>query len=176
MAPKADGGRKISANFAVFIITFLVFTTLVVFAVLLFLSYENMYNNLVVKVINGTDTVGHNLASDITSLTSMQPGEFRYTMDNDGSENFKNSRIVDRFVNSEIYRESGSIYFVDKDGRILSRNSREFEAEDSLAVKEGTGRNSYLADEDVLSLIRQAEKDGKVQVLTSDMPIGSEIR
>ena len=161
MAPKADGGRKISANFAVFIITFLVFTTLVVFAVLLFLSYENMYNNLVVKVINGTDTVGHNLASDITSLTSMQPGEFRYTMDNDGSENFKNSRIVDRFVNSEIYRESGSIYFVDKDGRILSRNSREFEAEDSLAVKEGTGRNSYLADEDVLSLIRQAEKDGK---------------
>lgn len=161
MAPKADGGRKISANFAVFIITFLVFTTLVVFAVLLFLSYENMYNNLVIKVINGTDTVGHNLASDITSLTSMQPGEFRYTMDNDGSENFKNSRIVDRFVNSEIYRESGSIYFVDKDGRILSRNSREFEAEDSLAVKEGTGRNSYLADEDVLSLIRQAEKDGK---------------
>lgn len=161
MAPKADGGRKISANFAVFIITFLVFTTLVVFAVLLFLSYENMYNNLVVKVIEGTDTVGQNLASDITSLTSMQSGEFRYTMDNDGSENFKNSRIVDRFVNSEIYRDSGSIYFVDKDGRILSRNSREFEAEDSLAVKEGAGRNTYLADDIVLSLIGKAVQEGK---------------
>ena len=161
MAPKADGGRKISANFAVFIITFLVFTTLVVFAVLLFLSYENMYNSLVVRIINGTDTVGHNLASDITSLTSMQPGEFRYTMDNDGSENFKNSRIVDRFVNSEIYRESGSIYFVDQDGRIYSRNSREFEAEDSLSVKEGSGRITYLADESVLNLIKIADKEGK---------------
>ena len=39
MAPKSDGGRKISANFAVFIITFLVFTTLVVFAVLLLYNH-----------------------------------------------------------------------------------------------------------------------------------------
>ncbi len=160
MAPKADGGRKISANFAVFIITFLVFTTLVVFAVLLFLSYENMYNSLVIKVISGTDDVAKNLSSDITSITSMQPGEFRYTMDNDGSENFKNSRLVDRFVNSEIYRDSGSIYFVDKDGRIYSRNSRKFDSDDSLAVKEGTGRNTYLADQNVLELIKVAEKDG----------------
>ena len=160
MAPKADGGRKISANFAVFIITFLVFTTLVVFAVLLFLSYENMYNNLVIRVISGTDTVAKNLSSDISSLTSMQPGEFRYTMDNDGSENFKNSRLVDRFVNSEIYRDSGSIYFVDVEGRIYSRNSRDFESADSLNVKEGTGRNTYIADQSVLDLIKAAEKDG----------------
>ena len=160
MAPKADGGRKISANFAVFIITFLVFTTLVVFAVLLFLSYENMYNNLVVKVISGTDTVAKNLSSDIASLTSMQPGEFRYTMDNDGSENFKNSRLVDRFVNSEIYRDSGSIYFVDVEGRIYSRNSRNFESADSIAVKEGTGRNTYIADKEVLEIIKAAEKEG----------------
>ena len=128
MAPKSDGGRKISANFAVFIITFLVFTTLVVFAVLLFLSYENMYNSLIVNVVDGTDSVARNLSSDITSLTTMQTGEFRYTMDNDGTDNFKNSRIIDRFVNSEIYRNSGSIYLVDAEGRILSRNSREFEA------------------------------------------------
>ena len=161
MAPKADGGRKISANFAVFIITFLVFTTLVVFAVLLFLSYENMYNNLVVRVITGTDNVAVDLSSDITSLTAMQPGEFRYTMDNDGSENFKNSRIVDRFVNSEIYRGSGSIYFVDKGGRIYSRNSRELESEDSLAVKQGDGRVYYLADERVLEMIQIADQEGR---------------
>ena len=135
MAPKSDGGRKISANFAVFIITFLVFTTLVVFAVLLFLSYENMYNSLVVKVITGTDAVADSLSADISSLTSMQTGTFRYTMDNDGSDNFKNSRIVDRFINSEIYRNSGSIYFVDIEGRIYSRNSTEFETGDSLPVE-----------------------------------------
>ena len=161
MAPKSDGGRKISANFAVFIITFLVFTTLVVFAVLLFLSYENMYNSLVVRVITGTDTVADSLSSDISSLTSMQPGAFRYTMDNDGSDNFKNSRIVDRFVNSEIYRNSGSIYFVDKEGRIYSRNSREIETVDSLPVEQGAGRTAYLSDKGVLDLIKSAEQYGR---------------
>ena len=110
MAPKSDGGRKISANFAVFIITFLVFTTLVVFAVLLFLSYENMYNNLIIKVISGTDTVTDNLSSDISSIISLQTGEFRYTMDNDGSDNFKNSRIVDReAVSLQTYGRPGKI-------------------------------------------------------------------
>lgn len=161
MAPKADGGRKISANFAVFIITFLVFTTLVVFAVLLFLSYENMYNNLVVEVITGTDSVAGNLSSDISSLTSMQAGEFRYTMDNDGSDNFKNSRLVDRFVNSEIYRGRGSIYLVDNEGRIFSRNSRESDSSDSIAVKQGTGRNTYVAEQHILDMIKVAEKDGR---------------
>ena len=160
MTPKSDGGRKISANFAVFIITFLVFTTLVVFAVLLFLSYENMYNSLVVKVITGTDSVADNLSADISSLTSMQPGTFRYTMDNDGSDNFKNSRLVDRFVNSEIYRDSGSIYFVDVEGRIYSRNSREFESADSLPVEQGAGRTTYLSDPAVLNLIKEADKGG----------------
>lgn len=161
MAPKSDGGRKISANFAVFIITFLVFTTFVVFAVLLFLSYENMYNNLVIRVIEGTDDVALNLSADITSLTAMQSGEFRYTMDNDGTDNFKNSRIVDRFVNSEIYRNSGSIYLVDAEGRILSRNSREFEAADSIPVKQGAGGNMYISDAGVLDLITIADKNGR---------------
>ena len=161
MAPKSDGGRKISANFAVFIITFLVFTTLVVFAVLLFLSYENMYNNLIIKVISGTDTVTDNLSSDISSIISLQTGEFRYTMDNDGSDNFKNSRIVDRFVNSEIYRDSGSIYLVDIEGRIYSRNSREFDSADSLKVKQGNGGNTYLSEGSVLELIKTADKNGK---------------
>lgn len=161
MAPKSDGGRKISANFAVFIITFLVFTTLVVFAVLLFLSYENMYNNLVIKVVEGTDDVALNLSADITALTSMQPGEFRYTMDNDGSDNFKNSRIIDRLVNSDIYRNSGSIYLVDAEGRILSRNSREFESEDSLAVKQGAGGYMYISGENVLELIKYADMNNR---------------
>ena len=161
MAPKSDGGRKISANFAVFIITFLVFTTLVVFAVLLFLSYENMYNSLVIKVIDGTDEVALNLSADITSLTSMQSGDFRYTMDNDGSDNFKNSRIIDRFVNSEIYRKSGSIYLVDGEGRILCRNSRELESVDSVSVKQGNGGYMYISDMHLLEMIKYADENGR---------------
>ena len=64
----------------------------------------------------------------------------------DGTDNFKNSRIVDRFINSEIYRNSGSIYFVDNEGRIYSRNSTEFETGDSLPVEQGAGRTAYLSD------------------------------
>ena len=94
MAPRADG-KQVSAGFAVFLISFLVLTTLIVFAVLLFLSYENMYNNLIIEVSAGTDNACKDLASDITTITALQSEEFIYTLNDDGSDNFKNSRIID---------------------------------------------------------------------------------
>ena len=49
--------KKVSANFAVFIISFLIFTTVLVFALLLFLSYENMYNTKASATIVRTDCI-----------------------------------------------------------------------------------------------------------------------
>ena len=60
MAPRADG-KQMSAGFAVFLISFLVLTTLIVFAVLLFLSYENMYNNLILRVEHSTQAAANDL-------------------------------------------------------------------------------------------------------------------
>ena len=131
MTPRADG-KRVSAGFAVFLISFLVLTTLIVFAVLLFLSYENMYNNLVIEVSAGTDGACKDLASDITSITSLQAEEFNYTLNDDGSENFKNSRIIDKFVNSQTYRSCGSVYVTDKDGRIFCRNNFVFDMQDNI--------------------------------------------
>ena len=68
MTPRADG-KRVSAGFAVFLISFLVLTTLIVFAVLLFLSYENMYNSLILNVKTGTDRAATDLASDINTIT-----------------------------------------------------------------------------------------------------------
>ena len=157
MAPRADG-KQMSAGFAVFLISFLVLTTLIVFSVLLFLSYENMYNNLIIKIESETHSAANDLASDITSVTSLQSDPFEYTINDDGSDNFKNSRIVDKFVNSQTYRSDGSVYITDVDGKIYCRNSYVMDVSDNiLTTEEGP---LYIAQQDVLELLKQAEQVG----------------
>lgn len=158
MAPKADS-KRISNNFATFIVSFLVFTTLVVFAVLLFLSYENMYNNLVINISNGTELAASDLAVDISTTVNTSDGSFSFTKDNDGSSNFTNSRIIERFVSSSMYRESGAVYFVNSSGRILCRSKLVGENGDAIATTEPSSGKSYIADDDVLSLIKGAGSD-----------------
>ena len=155
MASKSDS-RRVSANVAVFIISFLIFTTLVVFAVLLFLSYENMLRLLAAEVTYGTQSAAHGLAVDIETVTGSYDNGFVYTVDNDGSSGFKNSRIVDRFINSELYNKSGSVYLVDSEGRVLSRGFSTDSSQDSILVTEVSGGKFYISDESVLDLITAA--------------------
>ena len=157
MASRADG-KQVSAGFAVFLISFLVLTTLIVFAVLLFLSYETMYNNLITRVDTGTQNAATDIASDITSLISLQSEPFEYTINDDGTDNFKNSRIIDRFVNSQTYRSNGSVYITDKDGKIYSRNSFVVDVEDNLLTS-GDGPVS-ITQENVLELLERADQYG----------------
>ena len=160
MTPRADG-KRVSAGFAVFLISFLVLTTLIVFAVLLFLSYENMYNSLVIEVSAGTDGACRDLASDITSITSLQDEAFRYTLNDDGSDNFKNSRIIDKFVNSQTYRSSGSVYITDKDGRVYCRNNFVFDALDNIETSDDGPLK--ITREDVLDL-KTADAEGRQRI------------
>ncbi len=153
MAPKVEG-KRFSSNFAVFIISFLVFTTIVVFAVLLFLSYENMYNTLVAEVAIGTDNAAFSLSEDIRSVIAPDPKGFVYTLDNDGSVNFSNSRMVERLINSQMFRESGAIYLVDIEGRVYCRSYYTTETNDILPTVTVDGGKTYISDEDALSLIK----------------------
>ena len=165
MTPRADG-KRVSAGFAVFLISFLVLTTLIVFAVLLFLSYENMYNNLIIEVNSGTEAAANDVASDIVSITSLQEEPFEYTMNDDGSDNFKNSRIIDKFVNSQTYRSSGSVYMTDIEGQICCRNNFVFDAQDNLATSdEGPLR---ITQTDVLEMIKNADTTGTDRSTTTD--------
>jgi signal transduction histidine kinase len=157
MAPRADG-KQISAGFAVFLITFLVLTTLIVFAVLLFLSYENMYNNLIIEVETETRSAANALASDINSITSFQDTPFEYTINDDGTDNFRNSRIVDKFVNSQTYRSNGSVYVTDKQGKIYCRNSFVLDVSDNLlTTEEGP---LYIVQPNILELLEQTDAVG----------------
>src|SRR5574344_816616 len=149
MAPKADS-KRISNNFATFIVSFLVFTTLVVFAVLLFLSYENMYNNLVINISNGTELAASDLAVDISTTVNTSDGSFSFTKDNDGSSNFTNSRIIERFVSSSMYRESGAVYLVNSSGRILCRSKLVGENGDSFSSMVPSSRRSNLSPDAAL--------------------------
>ena len=157
MAPRSDG-KQVSAGFAVFLITFLVLATLIVFAVLLFLSYENMYKNLIDEVESGTENAATDLAADITSITSLQVEPFEYTINDDGTDNFKNSRIIERFVSSQTYRSSGSVYITDRNGKIFCRNSFVMDIADNLLTTEDGPL--YIAQQDALDLIHEADFNG----------------
>ena len=155
MAPRADG-KQVSAGFAVFLISFLVLATLIVFAVLLFLSYENMYNNLIERVNKSTESAARDLATDISSIASLQSIPFEYTINDDGTDNFKNSRIVEKFVNSSTYRSDGSVYITDIKGRIYIRNSFVYDVADNLLTTDESPL--YIAQQDVLDLLLEADK------------------
>ncbi|MBR6961126.1 MAG: hypothetical protein IKH76_11670, partial [Clostridiales bacterium] len=93
-------GKKVSTNFAIFIISFIVFTTIVVFAVMLFLSYENMHNNLIISNKDQTEIMTMNIVEDCVNLSGGKP--FTFTMDDDGTDDFKISQLLIKFVDSEI--------------------------------------------------------------------------
>ncbi len=160
MAPRADG-KQISAGFAVFLISFLVLTTLIVFSVLLFLSYENMYRTLIARVEQGTRSAASDLALDITSITSLQSIPFEYTNNDDGTDNFKNSRIIDKFVNSQTYRSNGSVYITDVNGKIYCRNSLVIDLADNLLTS-GEG-SIFIAQQEILDLILEADASGSAR-------------
>ncbi len=165
MAPRADG-KRVSAGFAVFLISFLVLTTLIVFAVLLFLSYENMYNSLILNVKTGTDRAATDLASDINTITSLQSVPFEYTLNDDGTDNFKNSRIVDKFVNSQTYSSSGSLYITDKTGRIYCRNNFVLDSSDNIATTDDAPY--MITQKEVLDLIERASSAGRQSISSTN--------
>ena len=143
-----SSGKKVSTNFAVFIISFLVFTTVIVFAVMLFLSYEE-----------DTELMTMDIVSDCMNITGNE--SFVFTMDDDGSKDFEVSRLLLKFIDSEIYRRSGSIYIVDDEGLILCRNQKIGDGKNQIRADKRDNGRYYISDESVLKLIIQA-KDGKM--------------
>ena len=149
-----SSGRKVSTNFAVFIISFLVFTTIVVFAVMLFLSYENMHNNLIISNKDETEYIAMDIVRDCMQLSGEQP--FTFTVDDDGTKNFQISSMIVKFVDSEIYRRNASIYMVDRDGMILCRNQLIGDGHDQFKAEKRENGRYYITDISAIELIKEA--------------------
>ncbi|MBR2524504.1 MAG: HAMP domain-containing histidine kinase [Clostridiales bacterium] len=152
-----SSGKKVSTNFATFIITFLVFSTVVVFAVMLFLTYENMHNNLIINNKDEAELMTMDFVSDCVTLIDGKP--FRFTLDNDSPDpfSFETSKTIMRFVDSGIYRRNGSIYLVDEDGMILCRNQLIGDGAGQIKANRRDNGRYYLAEGRALDLLSQAK-------------------
>ena len=150
-----SSGKKVSTNFAVFIISFLVFTTVIVFAVMLFLSYENMHNNLIISNKDSTELMTMDIVSDCMKLSG--DSNFVFTVDDDGSRDFIISQDIIKFVDSEMYKRAGSVYITDQDGMILCRNQLIGDGRDQIKADRRDNGRYYISDPDVIGLIKKAE-------------------
>jgi len=155
-------GKKVSTNFSVVIISFLIFTTIIVFAVLLFLSYENMYNNLTISVSESTENCAKNIASDFLSLTGGR--DFVFQMDDDGSKDFEVTKVFSKYINSNMYMEAGSVYVVTRDGTIIMRNQLVGDGMNQISADKGIDSKYHIIDVTALTLLSEAEDNGATSV------------
>lgn len=112
--------KKVSNNFSAFLIVFFVLTTIIVFAVMLFLSYENMAGKTKRTLHDSAEDLCECLVQDITAVSD--GASFEFTVNDDGSEDFRISSEINKFVNSKLYENSGSIYITDIEGNVYSQN------------------------------------------------------
>ena len=105
--------KNVSTSFAVFLNTFLIVSTVIVFAVLLFLSYENTINSLLANSISHTETTCEGISDDILKIYN--------NMDDSNAADL--SSYLDIYMGSETLRNVGNVYIVIDDGTILYSNN-----------------------------------------------------
>jgi len=159
--------KKVSANFAVFIISFLIFTTVLVFALLLFLSYENMYNTQVSDTIESTDLAARSLATDIRSVIP-ESGGFVFTRDNDGTGNLERTMTISKFVNSGFYKASDEVLICDAEGTVYMSNMDSI-ADSSLIDVSYDNKTKYsITDKEGLKMLADAVDKGNSGISRTD--------
>ena len=101
--------RTVSTSFAVFLNTFLIISTVIVFAVLLFLSYENMVNSTIEENVQQTTKTVSDVTEDyISTFAEIDPEE--------------SARLFDKYLHSKLLEDNGKIFIADEEGIILFSN------------------------------------------------------
>ena len=159
--------KKVSANFAVFIISFLIFTTVLVFALLLFLSYENMYNTEVSDTIESTDLAAKSLAVDIRSVIP-EGAEFVFTRDNDGTGNLERTQIIEKFVKSESLKGRKEVLVCDKEGIVYMTNLDPVTDSNLIKVIFDSNAKYRITDEEGLKMLADAVEKGNSGISRTD--------
>lgn len=108
-------------------------STVIVFAVLLFLSYENMNNKFVDENIDVTESTCEQLSSDLGD--AFVSGDIADPL-----------KMVDYIIHSRMFADVANIYIVDSNGAIAFECTEHLEYE--LATFQ-TGDSVYLEDENV---------------------------
>ena len=103
--------KSVSTDFAVFLNTFLIISTVIVFAVLVFISYQNVSNEFISNSMSDSGSVCADAINDYLSITQSVE-----------DENQRNSLIV-TFLRSNVISDKGAIFIVDAEGNILYSNT-----------------------------------------------------
>lgn len=105
--------KNVSASFAVFLNTFLIISTVIVFAVLLFLSYENMVDTGIDGLISANEKTCSDICSDISVF-----------VENSGltAEDEFNTTMINSYITSQLFSDNGEIFLVDVSGNIHYKN------------------------------------------------------
>lgn len=108
--------RSVSNDFAVFLNTFLIISTVIVFAVLVFISYSSMYNNYLDEaMVESTD-----ICADVML-------DYNRIMNAYGDYNEEErDRLINGYLDSFYISSKGSLYLVDSDGTVLYTNSSDY--------------------------------------------------
>jgi len=96
--------KSISTSVLVILNSFLILSTVIVFAVLLFLSYENMTNTLVNETINRANNACEQVAIDVAASAV--------------NEDVTEMDMISYIINSRMFSQTGNIYLITKDGVI----------------------------------------------------------
>lgn len=109
-----EKNKNIPASFGLFLTTFLIISTVIVFAVLLFLSYESAIDNAQSNAVLQTEKTCRDVVNDVISISGMSDE----IIDNDETRN----DLVEIYMKSELYKDNGSIYIIDSDANVLYTN------------------------------------------------------
>ncbi|HPE28658.1 MAG TPA: hypothetical protein PLM10_07370, partial [Saccharofermentans sp.] len=113
--------RNVSANLAFILIMFLVVSTVIVFAVLLFLSYENMMAQWITIEKVRLQNITRNIVEDANALSNGQEYMLEDNLDSadPDSINYQITSLLQRRFTDSSFSEYSSIYIVNPDGDIV---------------------------------------------------------
>lgn len=112
--------KSVSADFAIFLNTFLIISTVIVFAVLIFISYQNIKT----EYSNNTMASSASICADAATDYIMIRDEY-------GEEELDN--LMSIYLRSNLMAEKGAVYIVDGNGNIVYSNG-EFLFEDTNSI------------------------------------------
>ena len=113
--------KSVSADFAIFLNTFLIISTVIVFAVLIFISYQNIKT----EYLNNTMTSSANICADAAADYVM--------LSDDYEDPDQIDELMSIYLRSNLMAEKGSVFIVDATGGIVYTNGM-FVVEDSTSL------------------------------------------
>ena len=149
--------KKVSNNFSAFLIVFFVLTTIIVFAVMLFLSYENMAGKTKRSLHSSAEDLCDCLVQDILSISD--GNAFTFTVNDDGSEDFRISSEINKLVHSKLYEKSGSIYITDFHNYVYSQSTPNGYPNEKINVVSQQGSQYVMKDVNGQEVLNACEKN-----------------